>query len=44
MKDEMVTVTLHRADFTPENWEAFKSNTFWYHVSFIGQHIINVIT
>lgn len=42
--DKLIQVQLHKSDFVSETWESFKTNTYWYHVVFVGERIIRLIT
>lgn len=40
----LISVTLHKQDFTEVTWEKLKRNTYWYEVDFVGDNIIRIIT
>lgn len=42
--DLEVTVTLHKSDFTEDNWKFFKRSTDWFHTLFVGENIIRIFT
>jgi len=42
--DLLISVQLHKADFTPDVWENLKHNTYWYEVVFAGERIIRIVT
>jgi len=42
--DKEIQVQLHKSDFISEIWNSFKENTYWYHVVFLGEQIIKIVT
>lgn len=44
-EDQMISIQLHKSDFTSEVWNSFKDVTnYWFHPVFIGERIIRIVT